>query len=149
MRRHVLIQLILLICYYTNLNTGKTAEILKNTYQQIGKNLIQVRKEHPQLQPQIYTILDQIGTMYRVSMRADQKKYEARRLVEEEKKINFHLKKDLDKIKNENLVLRTSLEKEHKTFEQVKNQLIEEKEKKSERSQKSAEQEQPEELSEA
>ncbi len=88
----------------TLLQSGKTSEQMGTLYKDIGSELIDIRKSNPHLQATVYSLLDQVGKMYRLSTETISKKKTARLAVKEQKET-------LITVKNENENLRGAIGK--------------------------------------
>lgn len=107
------------------------AEVFIQTiHQRVADDLINIRKEHPDIQPKIYAILDQIAKMSSTAQSSLQQQKGLKRLVLEKTAENIALKQELATLKNEvngtkktlesaRLELNRKLEEEKKNVQQL------------------------------
>lgn len=67
------------------LDAGEATEKLQTLHREIGNNLLRIKKEVPQTQPIVYSVLDQLGKYHCVSKSVLEKKKRYKRLLNTEK----------------------------------------------------------------
>ncbi len=78
----------------TYLYSGVTSDTLKTIHNDVGRDLIIIRHEFPILQGRVYTILDQIGKLYKLSMQTVQKRKQVKLLALQEEQTVRSLKEE-------------------------------------------------------
>ncbi|MBD3231997.1 hypothetical protein GF322_05070 [Candidatus Dependentiae bacterium] len=81
---------------------------IQTLHKSISDELLNLRKQYPQTQPIVYSLLDQVCKMYRVSKNALEKKSNLKQIVKNKtienkllKSENLNLKNELNSLKNE------------------------------------------------
>jgi len=91
----------------------KTLQQAQTIHREIGKNLVQIRRESPTFQPKIYTLLDLSGQLYKLLNTSQQKKEKIKLAMHEEKQFRLSLENDNEKLKTEIDKLKQSLKEEN------------------------------------
>jgi len=90
---YVLVALSMTFIFYGH--SGERTKKLQAMHRQIGNNLIKIKKEHPQSQTLVYSLLDQLGKYYAFSKDLLGKKKEYKQLLNAELSNSEILKKDM------------------------------------------------------
>lgn len=97
---------------------GEVLYQAQTLHREIGKNLVQIRRENPSFQSTIYTLLDQVGQLYKITNISLQKKRKIKLATQEEKQFRIFLENDNEKLKTEIIKLKQSIKEEkHKLTE--------------------------------
>ncbi len=83
------------------LHAEEAEQFIQLIHQRVADDLITIRKEHPDVQPKIYAILDQIEKMSATAKGSLQQQKGLKRLVLEKTAENITLKQELATLKNE------------------------------------------------
>ena len=78
-----------------------TGDEVNNLYRDIGKELITIRKDNPALQTTVYSLLDQVGKLYRAANTALQEKERSVQIAHEDREATFLLRGENEKLKAE------------------------------------------------
>ncbi len=74
---------------------------INTLYRDIGKELITIRKDNPGLQTTVYSLLDQVGKLYRVANTSLQEKERSVQIAHEDREATFLLRGENEKLKAE------------------------------------------------
>ncbi len=91
----------------------KILQQAQTIHREIGKNLVQIRRESPTFQPKIYTLLDLSGQLYKLLNISQQKKTKIKLAMYEEKQFRLSLENDNEKLKTEMDKLKQNLKEEN------------------------------------
>ncbi len=89
-----------------------TSKQLQSLNREIGKGLVQIRRENPALQPSIYSLLDQVGKLYKFSSVTLKEQKKLKMALQEDKRIRFGLEDENERLKVEVTFLKQSLNRE-------------------------------------
>jgi chromosome segregation ATPase len=99
--KNIRIILILLTIAIPNI-FSKSFELIQKLQTKISSDLLNIRKEFPKSQPTVYSALDQLGKIYKISKDTLSEEIKLKKQVEEKDSEN-------NQLKNENLELKTEL----------------------------------------
>ncbi len=102
---------------------GKSTAELQDLHKKISEGLIKIRKESPQLQLDVYTILDHVGKLSRLTSNTIQKKKKLKELVQNEKQTYFTVKVENEKLKSALLNLKEEVHGESQRFAENERRL--------------------------
>ncbi len=88
------------------LGAEASCDEVSGLYRDIGKELITIRKDNPALQSTVYSLLDQVGKLYRAANTALQEKERSVQIAHEDREATFLLR-------GENATLKAELGKLH------------------------------------
>lgn len=91
---------------------GDMATQLQNLHRDIGKELVEMRRSNPSLQQPIYTLLDQVGSLYRLSGKVLGKKKKLKVALNEEQDMRISFQKDNEILKAKTNNIKKSLDQE-------------------------------------
>ena len=99
-----------IVCSVIFFFAGKagSTETLQTLHRQIGNELIQVKKKHPESQTLVYSLLDQLSKYYSFSKSVLTKKHEYKKLLKSEVSRNEELQKNLALTKNKMEKMKTA-----------------------------------------
>ena len=83
------------------LRADGTNDEVNGLYRDIGKELITIRKDNPGMQSTVYSLLDQVGKLYRAASTALQEKERAVQIAHEDREATFLLRGENEKLKGE------------------------------------------------
>jgi len=98
---------------------GQAQELHKN----IGKTLVQMRRENPVLEKPIYSLLDQVGQLNKLVLVSTDKRKKLKTTLLEEKQLRLSLNNEIEKSKSEINTLRQGLRQEAAKFLENKKSL--------------------------
>lgn len=114
---------------FGGLSGESSADELQSLHREIGSKLIKIKKENPQAQPLVYSVLDQLGRYHSVSKNVLAKKHTYKSLFKTEQKSNEFLKKQItemeekiDKMKKAIVEASDKLKKDFATVNELKQQ---------------------------
>jgi chromosome segregation ATPase len=93
-------------------------EALQGLYKKVAEGLISIRKEYPQCQPKIYSMLDQLDKLYSIAKNDGQKTQSLEKRIQEKVAENTTLKSELSQIKGDMHNVRKSLETAKSSLDQ-------------------------------
>lgn len=99
------------MCKY--LSAGKTSQQMQQLHKNIGASLIEVKKVNPALEQTIYTLLDEVGTMHKLSASIIQKRKKIKSAFEEEKNMRTKLAEENETLKAKLKTVETNLTQEN------------------------------------
>ncbi|HBS47579.1 TPA: hypothetical protein DEO28_04415 [Candidatus Dependentiae bacterium] len=105
------------VCAKDTLNQAQ--ELHKN----IGKSLVQIRRDNPALQPAIYTLLDQVGQLYKLVSTTHQKKKNYKSVIKEEKQLVLSINNKMEDMKRQMTGLQFALKSESSKVAESKKYL--------------------------
>lgn len=117
--KNLLIILMQILVFSSMLAVGDASSI----YRDIGKELIAIRKDFPALQATVYTLLDQVGKLYKITNVAIEDKNKMEALVGENKNSTVALKNENEKLKGEVGKLRLEVEQKNLQFAQSQQRI--------------------------
>jgi chromosome segregation ATPase len=97
----ILVVSVFFACY--TCKAGEMSTQLQSLHRNIGKELVEMRRTNPQLQQSIYSLLDEVGSIYRLSNKALANKKKFKLALREEQDMRISFQKD-----NESLKVKTS-----------------------------------------
>lgn len=115
--KHIMIGAATISVFFAGLlHAGRTATKLQHMHQKIGKELIAIRKDHPTVQSKVYALLDQVGSLYRLSVKVIDKKKKVKQLLQEEKQVAFTRRQNSDQLRGEVVTLKCTIAKQEEQF---------------------------------
>ena len=100
-----------------------TGEEVNGLYRDIGKELITIRKENPALQTSVYSLLDQVGKLYRAANTALTEKERSVQIAHEDREATFLLRGENEKLKGELAKMHGDLQAKTVEVAQAKQQM--------------------------
>ena len=92
---------ITILSFFSVLRAQATGDEVSSLYRDIGKELITIRKDNPGLQTTVYSLLDQVGKLYRAANTALQEKERAVQIAHEDREATFLLRGENEKLKGD------------------------------------------------
>jgi len=117
----ILVVSIFLAC--TGCRAGEISTQLQSLHRDIGKELVEMRRSHPELQKPIYTLLDEVGSLYRLSNKALATKKKFKLALREEQDMRVTLQKDNDGLKSQTSGFKKTLDQENNRVSYYQQQI--------------------------
>jgi len=103
---------LLAMVFFTSMY-GDASKEIQELHKQIGDGLIKIRKTSPDLQSDVYKILDQVGKLCRISNTEVQKHKRMEAASKEEREMRFALRVENEKLKHTLESLKEEYKNEH------------------------------------
>lgn len=101
MKNYIKILIIIsVIISFSKIIAKKTDIFISNTYNQINQDLLNLKKDYPQTQATVYTLLDQVCNLYKASKNISEKRLKNKTDLKIKIQENFLLKTENNKLKN-------------------------------------------------
>lgn len=117
MKRISLIFMLLITTFVGNNYAKNTQKKISILHKKISKDLLSLKKEHPQTQPQVYALLDQVCKIYQLSKKTINKKKELKVKLISVNKNSYILKVENAGLKKELNLLKGKLDSKIKLLE--------------------------------
>ncbi len=122
MKISVFLILIMSVLNIFSLSSQKDDDI-QSLHNKISKELLSIRKEYPQTQPTVYSLLDQVCKIYHISKDSLEKKRVLKEMVQDKEIENKLLKSENSTLKHEISSLKNEFNSTLKNFSSISKKL--------------------------